>query len=78
MVSLSHVLLRLFPVGGDELLHTSAQNLLHKHTVSPGFPGVEPLIYPPLYQMVCGDMLALLKYHNLKDNELLQVPLSVL
>ena len=78
VVCLSPVLLRLLPVFGGELLLTILQRLLHKHTVSPGFPGVNPLLNPPPDRVGCGDMSGSLQYHRLEDDEPLRVSLSVL
>ena len=75
MVSLSIVIFRLLPKGVGKLLCTSAQRFLHKHTMSPSFPGADTLDPPP-YCVGCGDMSSPFQYHLLEDNELIQVPLS--
>ena len=77
VVSLIPVLLILLSAGGGEVLRASAQRLLHKHPMSHGFPGIEPLLNQLPCHVGCGDMLVLLQYHHLEENELLQVPLSV-
>ena len=78
VVSIIPVLLRFLPTGGAEVLRTSAQRIIHKHLLSPAFPGVDPLLDPSPYWVVCGDMLVSLKYHCLEDDEHLRIPLSVL
>ena len=68
VVSLKPVPLILLPTGDVEVLRASAQHLLHKHPISPGFPGVGPLLNPPPYYVGCGDMSGLLQYYCLEDS----------
>ena len=66
MVNLRPVIIRILTAGSGEVRCTSAQRLLHKHTMSTGLPGVEPLLYPPPYRVGCGDMLGSLQYNCLE------------
>ena len=77
VVGLSPVLLRLLTAGGGEVLRTSAQSLLKNNTMSPGPPGVNPLLDPSSYFVGCSGMSGSLQYHRHEEYELLQVPLYV-
>ena len=77
MIGLRPVLLGLLSVGDVEILRASDKSLLHYNTILAYFPGVEPLLNPPPDCAGCGDMSGYLQDYHLRDNEPLQVPLSV-
>ena len=77
MVCLSHVLLGLLSAGGDEVLCTHAQGLLHQYPMEPCLSGVQPLLSPPTDCLGCSDMRVSFQDHRLKDDEPIRVMLSV-
>ena len=78
MVGLIPVILGLLSAGGDEVLWTCAQVLLHQHPMVPCLPGVHPLFDPPTDCLGCGDMTGTFQDYRLKDNEPLRFSQSVL
>ena len=71
------MLRRLPPTGDGEVLCARAQGVLGEHPMLVVLPSVQALLYPPSDGVGCGDMLGLLQYHRLEDDEPLQVPQSV-
>ena len=78
MEGLIPVLLGLLSAGGSEVLLVRVQGILHQHPMAPCLPGIQPLLNPPTYCLGYSDVTGLLQDHRLKDDELLQVPLSFL
>ena len=72
------MLLRLLPVGNDEVLYAHAQGVFHNHPMTAGLRSVQPISCLPSDGVRCGDMLVSLQYHFLEDDEPLLAPLSVL
>ena len=77
MVILGVVLRRLLPPGDGMVLIACLQCVFNQHHVFVLPPGVQTLFDAPTDCLGCGDMMGSLQDHCMKDNEPLQVLLSV-